>query len=168
MTYAEITGNSFIISVTSETLSEDELSYTVVFRILNDSKWKKMIHSILKSSHDDETFGVSVRQEFYLNEEGSPAFVWSMLVWGDLDAAVSSLTPILEKRGAPPAPPKSLAIAAPTSQPRGRQFKTKESIVTEIPLPFKRQQAEKSDTSINVRDSRVSRKPRAFVEGVKS
>ena len=168
MTYANITSSSSIVSVISESLAEDELSYTVVFRILNDSKWKKMIHSILKSSHEDETFGVSIRQEFYLSEEGLPAFVWSMLIWGDLDSAVSSLTPILEKRGAPPAPPKSLAIAAPTSQMRGRQYKTKESVVTEIPLPFKRQQAEKTDVSINVRDVRSSSKPRAFVEGVKS
>ena len=168
MLYADITSSSSIVSVTSESLADDELSYTVVFRILNDSKWKKMIHSILKSSHEDETFGVSVRQEFYLTDQGSPAFVWSMVIWGDLENAVKSLSPILEKRGAPPAPPKSLSIAAPASHFRGRQFKTRESVVTEIPLPFKRQQAEKSDTSINVRDSRASNKPRAFVEGVKS
>ena len=140
MIYSEMTSNSSIVSVNSEQLSEDESSYTVVFRILNQVKWKKMIHSILKSSYEEETFGVSIRQEFYVNEEGSPAFVWSMLLWGDLGDAQTSLKPILSKRGAPPAPPKNLSITAPVhhGQSIGKQYKKVDSVVTEVPLPFKR------------------------------
>jgi len=167
--YADITQQSSIITVVDEALSDTEDSYTVTLRVLNESKWKKMIHSILKSSHEEETFGVSIRQEYYLNEEGTPAFVWSMLLWGNLEDALISLTPILEKRGAPPAPPKGLNITTPASKkPAGRQYRTREATVTEIPLPFKRQQSERTDEAINVRNSRQNRKPRAFVEGVKS
>ena len=167
--YADITSTSSIVSVTREEASEDAESYTVVFRILNEVKWKRLIHSILKSSHDSETFGVSIRQEFYLNDLGTPAFVWSMLLWGDLSDAVTVLTPLLAKRGAPPPPPKSLSVSAPSgSSFAARQYKKQGSLVTEVPLPFKRSHTEKTDEAINVREARVSRRPRAFVEGIKS
>ena len=166
-TYKQITAVSSIVSVTHEEASDAGDSYTVVLRVLNASKWQKLIHSILKSSYEEETYGVSIRQEFYVNDEGSPAFVWSMLLWGDLDEAYSSLKPILSKRGAPPAPPKSLNVSIPTTR-RPQVTKTRESIITEVPLPFRRTEVENKDEVINVRSQRTSRKPRAFVEGVKN
>lgn len=166
--YKDITNNSTIVTVTDEIESEDKESYTITLRVLNNTKWQKMIHSILKSSYDDESFGVTVRQEFYLND-GKPSFVWSMLLWGDLEQALVCLTPILSKRGAPPAPPKSLNINTPVAQQSvGRQFRKQDSVVTEISLPFRRNYAEDTTEVVNVRETRVSKKPRAFVAEVKS
>jgi len=167
MSYSEITENSSIVTVISEKEEEDRSSCTVVFRVLSEIKWKKLIHSILKSSYEDETFGVTVRQEYYLNEEGNPAFVWSMLVWGDLDDAKESLSPILSKRGAPPAPPQHLAIAAPIAAPSRRQYKSSEATITEVPLAFTRGNRNNTGEVVKVREGRQGRKPRAFVEGVK-
>lgn len=170
MTYVEMTAASTILSVTREEIDAESESCTVVFRIHNETKWKSMIHSILKSSLEAETFGVTVRQEYYLNDENKPAYVWSMLLWGDLEEAKEYLSPILSKRGAPPAPPKTLAIAAPMHNAQRAapvQIQKNDSLYTEVQLPFKRNQMERSEEVIRVSDHRTSRKPRAFVEGVK-
>lgn len=168
--YKKLTKESSIVTITKEEASESGDSYCITVRVINPSKWKAMIHTMLTASFEEETFGLSVRQEFYLNEENSPAFVWSILLWGDLEAAHDALSPILSKRGAPPPPPKSLNLSTSIQRngPVERTYRTKDSVVTEISLPFKRatSSVDKGEV-INVRNG-SSTKIRAFVEGVKS
>ena len=165
MDYAEITKNSAIVSVIEEQLDDGEETYTIVFRVLNDKKWRSMIQAMLKASHEDEEFGVTVRQEFYLNNEGVPAYLWSAVLWGDLESARVSLSPILQKRGAPPAPPKSVSSAirtqVSTQQPAYR--KQDGSVVKNIPLPFKRANSETLNKDEVVKVGNRNRKINAFV-----
>ena len=165
--YKEITSNSNIISVVSEEESETGETYRIVLRVLNDSKWRKVIHKLLAASAEEETFGISVRQEFYLNEEQKPAFVWSILLWGELEEAFSTLKPILSKRGGPPAPPKSLGIAAPVTRARS-YVKNDGSVVKEVPLaPHPGEKVIDKDEVVRVRGSTASKTAnRAFVEKV--
>ena len=136
--FKSLTESSSIITVTHEEFSEAKDSYKVVLRVLNPTKWKPIIHKILLKSHEEETFGVSVRQEFYLNADSNPSYVWSMLLWGDVAEGRKALTPILERRGAPPPPPKNLGISAPVSYDSSKAVRSDGSIVTTVPLPHKR------------------------------
>ena len=150
--YKLFTKESTILSVLNEEENEDGSSVILTVRVLNDSKWKKTIKDILMSSSDAETFGVTVRQEYYL-KENSPAFVWSILIWGDLEDAKEHLKPILSKRGGPPAPPKSLGITAPVSTrhtPRQR-MSGDGSVVRTVPLPYKRRAPPNKEETITIK-----------------
>ena len=149
---------------------EDRQACTITVRVLSDTKWKKLIQKLLVSSAENEEFGVVVKQEYYLNEDSKPAFVWIIYLWGSLERAEECVTPLLNKRGGPPAPPASLGISAPvftkkqaTAPPR---VKRDGSVVKEVSLPQKRKDISNKDQVINVRDHSVGRKgPRAYVTG---
>lgn len=168
--FMTITGSSMIISVTDQEIGENGDYAIVKIRVLSESKWQKMIKHILMSSVEDEEFGCTVRKEFYLNEESKPAYVWSLILWGDLEAAVESLTPILSKRGAPPAPPKSLNVSVPVTQSFVPAFtRTKEgSVIKEVMLPAKHPgtKVQNKDQTIKVGEPRTSRAARAFASSV--
>lgn len=170
MTYKELTSNSSIISIINEEKNEEENTVLLTIRVLNDTKWRKLIFAALKASHEDESFGTSIKQEFYLNESAQPAFIWTMVLWGDLDQASVSLSPILGKRGAPPPPPKSLGVTAPVYKNVNTMHRTQDgTVVTTVPLPFKARVAPDKEGIVSVRDSfKKPGKPRAFVEGLKS
>ena len=146
---------------------QDSESCVLTVRVLNESKWKKLIQEMIMSSAEEDDFGVVVKQEFYLNPEGKPAFVWTVSLWGDLSVAAAYVTPILNKRGAPPPPPASLGISAPVftknSPPR---VKADGSIVKEIALPHKTGTAKDTSQVINVRDINAPKNRRAFVTGI--
>ena len=178
--FDNVAQHSSIISITNVTYdfangntgdpTKDSETCTLTVRVLNDIKWKKIIQQLLMASVEAEDFGVVVKQEFYVNEDQKPAFVWSLSLWGDLEVASTYVLPILNKRGAPPPPPPSLGVSAPArpSVVPDRQYKSDSgSVYTEVALPFKRNQSEKSDEAINARSPRSGNKPRAFVEGVK-
>lgn len=172
--FEDLAKDSNIITVKNVTFDaeeiEDRQACTITVRVLSDSKWKKLIQKLLVSSAEDEEFGVVVKQEYYLNEESRPAFVWIIYLWGDLDSAEAAVTPLLNKRGGPPAPPSSLGISAPvftknqtTAPPR---VKRDGSVIKEVSLPQKRQDISNKDEVINVRDPNSRRKgPRAYVTG---
>ena len=163
--YAELTKDSAIITIVDEELSESGESYRIVVRVLNELKWKKMIHNLLTASHESESFGLTVRQEFYLNDQSKPSFVWSILLLGDLDDAPEYLNPIFSKRGAPPAPPASLGISTPVARTAPARRTADGSVIKEVPLPFKRPASEDKDKVVNVmRDSGSDKKIRAFVD----
>ena len=164
---------STIISVLSVKFDaedpEDSESCTMTVRVLNESRWKKLIGAMLKASAEGDDFGVVVKQEFYLNAEAKPAFVWIVSVWGDLSAADAALSPILNKRGGPPPPPASLGVSAPVfnKKPQAKAMvKNDGTIVKEIPLPHKRSQVSNTDEVINVRDPNARKSGRAFVTGL--
>lgn len=149
--------------------AKDSESCILTVRVLNESRWKKLIQEMLKASANEDDFGVVVKQEFYLNEEGKPAFVWLVYLWGDLEVAAAYVLPVLNKRGGPPPPPASLGISAPvfTKKPVATKTRvTKEgTIIKEIQLPHKTSSASNKEEVINVRDPNSKRKARAFVEG---
>lgn len=165
---------STIISVLSVKFDteepEDSETCTMTVRVLNESRWKKIIGAMLKASADGDDFGVVVKQEFYLNADTKPAFVWIVNVWGDLAAASSVLSPILNKRGGPPPPPTSLGVSAPVfnkqPQPTRAMVKNDGTVVKEIPLPHKRTQVVNTSEVINVRDPNARKSGRAFVTGL--
>lgn len=172
--FENLAKDSNIITVKSVTFDSEEPSEreacTITVRVLSDSKWKKLIQKLLLASAENEEFGVVVKQEYYLNDESKPAFVWVIYLWGDLKAAASSAEPLLNKRGGPPAPPSSLGISAPVftknQQSVTSKIKRDGTIVKEIELPHKRASAKNTDEVINVRDPNSNKKgARAFVTG---
>lgn len=164
--YKDITKNSTILTVVSEEASESKETYKIVLRINSDSKWRKVIKDMLEAAAETEEFGIIVRQEFYVNESGSPAFVWSILLWGDLDSASSVLFPILGRRGGPPAPPPSLATSVPTFTATKLE-RADGTIIKEVPLsPHPGERVLDKTEVINVSDPRRGKRNRAFVEKI--
>ena len=162
---SEITSNSSIISIHTENVNEEDKTYTGIVRVLNPVKWQKMIHKILMTSQEVETFGASIKQEYYLNDQGSPSFIWSLLLWGDLEDATTHLSPIVGKRGGPPAPPKTLNIT-PTEIHRVQRGDG--SVVSSVSLPHKRGARQGDpDETVKVNDRR-NVKTKAIVRTVGS
>lgn len=110
--------NSSVVALVSEETSEDEGSHKVLLRVTDMRRWNKMVVALLKAPEqqgDTPEFGVSVRKEYYLAEEGSPTFCWVLLFWGDLEAADNMCGPILGKSYAAPPPPAGAVAAAPSA-----------------------------------------------------
>ena len=171
--YADIIKDSSLIQVINEELSESGDSYSIVVRVLNEDKWKGLIQKMLIASHKEETFGVIVKQEFYVNTEGSPAFVWTIMLWGDLEEAQTTLTPILEKRGAPPPPPASMGVSPviKSSTPTATASSVRRpdgTTIGEVALPFGRAD-KKIDRNevIKVGELTEGKKIRAYVDNYK-
>ena len=59
--YKDLTRESSILTITREEASESGDSYCITVRVINQSKWKSMIHTMLSTSMEEETFGLSVR-----------------------------------------------------------------------------------------------------------
>lgn len=115
---------SSVVSLVSEEESEDGGSYKALLRITDMKRWSKMVVSLLKSPEstgDTPTFGVSIRKEYYLDEDGNPTFCWVLFVWGELDDAFSACGPILGRSYAPPPPPAGAVVAAPAAAAAARK-----------------------------------------------
>lgn len=127
--------NSSVVTLVSEETSEDGGSHKVLLRVTDMRRWNKMVVALLKAPEqqgDTPEFGVSVRKEYYLAEDGSPTFCWVLLFWGDLEAADNVCGPILGKSYAPPPPPVGAVAAAPAAKQR----------VTGIPMQKRRVSSE--------------------------
>ena len=148
--FQETTKHSHIIKILSEESSEEGDTHKLCVRVLNQSKWEDMMYKILVASDEKEDFGVSIRKEFYLNEDKKPSFIWSILLWGDLDSSVDELTPIFSKRGAPPPPPKSLGVSVPVSRsaPVKAQVSADGTITKKVALPHKRGSRNKDPNTV--------------------
>lgn len=110
---------SSVVTLVSEETSEDGGSHKVLLRVTDMKRWNKMVVALLKApegSADEPSFGVSVRKEYYLDEQGSPTFCWVLLFWGELEDAVEVCGPLLGKSYAPPPPPAGAVVAAPAAK----------------------------------------------------
>jgi hypothetical protein len=165
--FKDITRESRILSILSETVGDDG-AYTASIRVISQPKWDKMIVSILKAAHESEDFGSIIRKEFYLNDEGVPSYIWSLLLWGDLDVALKTLSPILEKKGAPPAPPPSISTSVPITKPSLNMYKRKDgSEEVVVPLPHRRgSRAVDTSEVVKVGGGSKKKRVRAFVSNI--
>lgn len=124
---------SSVVSLVSEEASEDNGSYKALLRITDMKRWGKMVVALLKApeeSGDTPTFGVSIRKEYYLDEDGSPTFCWVLFIWGELEDAFDACGPILGKSYAPPPPPVGAVVAAPAAVAAARKVIAQKRKVT--------------------------------------
>ena len=133
--------DSNIVEIVFEESNEDGDSHKVLLRVLNNKAWGRCVLLMLRTQEEDVDFGVSVRKEYYL-DEGSPEFIWVVLLWGELDEACEEIAPILNKRVGPPAPPPSVSVAAESvpSRVRKRTYNTEDGprTINTIALPHSR------------------------------
>ena len=142
---------SNVLEFIYEETDEEAEVHRVFVRVPKGSRaaWETLIGHMLLTSHKAETFGLSVNQEFYLNDDQRPAIAWYVTFWGDLEEAKKVAGPLLGKRiGAPP-PPKGVALASQKTTKRGRALghvtrREGDVQVTRVPLPHKRKTAGKS------------------------
>lgn len=125
---------SSVVSLVSEEESEDGASYKALLRIADMKRWGKTVVSLLRApedSGDTPSFGVSVRKEYYLDEDGNPTFCWVLFVWGDLESAYDACGPILGKSYAPPPPPAGAVVAAPVATAARKAIAQKRKVISE-------------------------------------
>lgn len=167
--FKEYIDKSTILSLTSEESSEE--THRVVLKVEGpESKWMKVIYKMLKVAEEEESFGVSVAKEFFLDEDGNATYVWVCTFWGDTDEAVKHCGPILARRFGPPAPPKSVAVGAKAVRPGIKSAKVQHHAggVTSVTvsLPHRRGNRDKDpETVVKIGDR--SKGLRASVQGVK-
>lgn len=136
---------SSVVTLVSEETSEDGGSHKVLLRVTDMRRWSKMVVSLLKAPEeaaDEPSFGVSVRKEYYLDEDGSPTFCWVLLFWGEIDDAVEACGPLLGKSYAPPPPPAGAVVAAPSAKKQAIPMQKRrvtsedgtERVLTVVPL----------------------------------
>ncbi len=168
--FKEHVEKSTILELTSEESSEE--THRLVLKVLeNDTnKWMKVVYKMLKAAEEEESFGVSVSKEFFLDEEGAPTYIWVCIFWGDKDEALTHCGPLLSKRFGPPAPPKSVAVGAVAVRPGIKSSKVTHhtggiTSVT-VSLPHRRGNRDKDpETVVKIGDR--SKGLRASVQGVK-
>lgn len=112
--FAEHVAKSNILEFIEEETSE-EGTHKLLVRVLDTKRWGKMVVDAFKLTSEQETFGLSIRKEYYWADD-SVAFCWVILLWGDLDDAVDALSPMLAKAAGPPPPPSAIRVSAPAVQ----------------------------------------------------
>ena len=63
----------------------------LIVRVADKVRWTRFVISSFRAADANGEFGVSVRKEYYLDEEGKPTFSWIFIVWGDMEAAAHDL-----------------------------------------------------------------------------
>jgi len=116
--FADVFERSNILEMISEETqpSEEEEGqgvHKVVFRVLEPKRWEKVLLKLFRQAADEDEYGLSVRKEYYLNDDQKPAFCWVLITWGDLKEAADGLSPLLGKKAGPPPAPPIVAMAAP-------------------------------------------------------
>jgi hypothetical protein len=133
------------IELISEETDDSGTQHKVLFRVTNQSAWSTALVDLLRFAEDEEDYLVSVRKE-YLLKDGSPTFMWVLIVYGNLDAAATDLGPFLCARIQTPARPSTTAIVeepppAPTqTYIKERRIMTDDGVrvIKEVPLAFRR------------------------------
>jgi hypothetical protein len=129
--FSEVLDSSIVELLHEETNPAGD-SHKLLLRVKDKEAWGQCILSIL--SKQGEVFGASVRKEYYI-KEGTPSFVWVILLWGNLAEAVeeiiSCLTPPPKK---PSAPPKVVPRTKVTKKTYRGEDGTQRTVVS-IPLP---------------------------------
>ena len=95
--FAKHLEHSSVVALISEETSEDGQSHKLLLRINDMRRWSKMVVTLLKATEeaDEPSFGVSIRKEYYLNEEKTPTFCWVVFFWGEIADAVEVCAPLL-------------------------------------------------------------------------
>lgn len=125
---------SSVVTLVSEETSENSVSYKALLRVSDAKRWGKMVVALLKApeeSGDTPSFGVSVRKEYYLDEDGNPTFCWVLFMWGELEDAFDACGPIIGKSYAPPPPPAGTVMAAPAAGPARKVVAQKRKVISE-------------------------------------
>jgi hypothetical protein len=107
--FAEIISASNVIELIEEETADGGQSHKVLFRVLDKKRWAGLLTLMFRECQEEEGFGLSVRIEYFWDQEHDAlTFCWVLLVWGDLEDALDTLTPHLSKKAGPPKPPPSI------------------------------------------------------------
>lgn len=63
----------------------------LIVRVSDKGRWTRFVVGSLRAADSSGEFGVSVRKEYYLDDEGKPTFCWIFILWGDMDVAVRDI-----------------------------------------------------------------------------
>lgn len=63
----------------------------LIVRVVEKVRWGKFVVGALKAANESGEFGVSVRKEYYLDDDGKPMFSWLVILWGDLEVGLREL-----------------------------------------------------------------------------
>jgi hypothetical protein len=165
--------NIIEIADSSTQEGEDSSIHQVTLKVLDEKRWIRMMVDLLSAAHFDDEFDLEPRKSFWFDAETDKAkFSWVLLVWGDLEAAASTVGDILSRRHEPkPPPPKT---EDPRMQPTKRTTLKKrriqgvgedgERIVTTARLPHAQVNRYSGDPHETVKVARgKSRRVRATV-----
>ena len=167
--FKQFIDKSTILTLASEESSEE--THRIVLKVQHETKWMKLVYKMLKAAEEEESFGVSIAKEFFLDEDSAPTFIWVCTFWGDVDEAAEICGPLLAKRFGPPAPPKSVAVGAAAVRPsmvapRVQHVGNGVTAIT-VQLPHRRGNRTKDkDTIVKIGDS-SHKGLKATVEGIK-
>lgn len=117
--FAELFPGSQVLDFVSEEQHPDGQSTNVTVRVLDKRRWDAlMVELLLTQYEDDETFGVAIKKEYYIDTadgERVPKFSWVLTFWGEMQEAVDTLGPLIQKRVGPPPPPASVSTVVKKS-----------------------------------------------------
>ena len=132
--------SSNIIELISEETSEDGVTHKALIRVGNFEFWHKLIVELLNVPDEDSEYGISIRKEFFLGEEGAPTFVWVLLLWGVLEEAAAEIGPVLSVSTTEISTPQKINGSQQTQRNEGRVVVVNDGMrtVTRIPLPHRR------------------------------
>ena len=63
----------------------------LIVRVGDKGRWTRFVVGSLRAADASGEFGVSVRKEYYLDDEGKPTFCWVFILWGDMEVAIQDL-----------------------------------------------------------------------------
>ena len=63
----------------------------LIVRVAEKTRWGKFVVSALRAANESGEFGVSIRKEYYLDDDGKPTFSWLVILWGDLEVGLREL-----------------------------------------------------------------------------
>lgn len=107
--FSEFFEQSNILEMIHEETEEESGLHKVVFRVKDRKRWSSLLKNILLNSYDEDEFGVSIRKEYFINEETEqPTFCWAALFWGDVADAAATLGSLFAKKAGPPPKPKAV------------------------------------------------------------
>lgn len=135
------------IELISEETDESATQHKILFRVTDLPAWSSALVELLRFAEDEEDYLVSIRKE-YLLKDGSPSFMWVMMVYGNIESAATDLGPLLcdpnKKVSVPTAAPEAPTAAATATSAqtsiKARTIMTDDGVrvIKEVPLPFRR------------------------------
>jgi len=148
---------SNIIELVSEDSNEDATQHKAVLRIVGKTKdWSSLMVDLLMCPDDDSGYLVSVRKEFYISDENTPAFCWVLLIWGDVFEAFAELGPLLQRQTSVPRASQEPSAQADPVRSNRKAYRTEDGmrVVTTVALPFKRGRRDDPGTTRKLGDSK--------------
>ena len=120
--FAELFIGSTSLELVEENPAKDGQSVQLTVRVLDKRRWDKLMVELLLSQYDsDDSFGVSIRKEYYIEESDAgehkvPKFGWVILFWGDMEDVTEVFGPLVQKKTGPPPPPASVSTVVSASK----------------------------------------------------